>query len=930
MPIVVWLAAAVVVIVVAASLATDYLWFGSLGYARVFLVSYCARWALLLGGGAVLAGLTGLNAVIAFRLRPADRPDPRRAGGGGYRAALEAHRKLLLWLALLTIGGVSGVAMASQWQTWLLFWDRVPFGRTDPVFGVDISFFVFDYPFIRLLIGYLFAVVVVSLVVAAGVHALCGGLRWQGRRPAATTAAQSHVFLLLGMFVLLKGVAYWFDRYGIDFSQRGNAGTGASYTDLTAVLPAKTALAVIALLCALLFFAGAVRKRAMLPAVGFCLLVLSAILVGGLYPVIIQQFVVKPNELAKESSYITREISATRRAYGVSRVRVIAYPATRPRPPGALASQLAALHGVPLVDPALIAPAFQQLQQVKGYYKFPGALAVDRYLLPGDGPVPQDVVVGVRGLPGPPPGQQTWVNTHLVYTHGFGFVAARADSAQSSGAPAFVAGGIPPGGPLNRAVGRYQPRIYFGPQQDSYVIVGGRAGRNPAELDYPAGNGQRNNTYTGGGGVSLASPLTRLAYAVAFRQPDIALSGAVNARSRILYNRQPLQRVAAVAPFLTPDPGLYPVISGHQILWVVDCYTTTDFYPYSERVDLAQATATSQDPAGTAAGQVNYLRDSVKAVVNAYTGAVTLYQWGAADPILRAWEKAFPGLIKPARDIPRSLLAHLRYPQELFEVQRQILATYHVVGAQSFYTGQDFWSVAADPAGPAGSTLRQPPSYLTLSVPGYRHPEFSLVTAFVSRGQASLAAFMAVDSNPTQPGYGTIRILAVPQGDVLPGPAQVRGAFEAFPQAVSDFAAFRRGGSALTLGSLAILPVGGSFLYAEPVYVRPPAGQGGGYPVLRRVFVYDPSLAQPVGYGPSLAAALAQLVSRTAPATGTAAGPGSAVRADLQAAESDYARALADFGAGDFAGFGQYLALMKQELDDALRAAGVVGGRLSP
>ena len=919
------LVALIVVIVIVAGVWTDYLWFRSVHYGSVFGVTYGTRWALFFVTAIFMVLVTGLNAVIAFRLRPAYRPvSPQRPGMEAYRLAVDPHRRLLLGVALFIVGLLSGLSASSAWRTWLLFANQVPFHRTDPQFGLDISFFVFTYPFIRLVLAYLFAAVLLALAAAALVHALYGGLRMQGRRLRATTAAQVHLFLLLGAFVLLKAVAYWFDRYGIDFSQRGTVTTGASYTDVNAVLPAKTVLAVIALLCALLFFAGAVRHSAMLPAVGFGLLVLSAILVGGVYPAIIQQFVVKPNELVKESKYISREIKGTRLAYGVSGARVIGYPGVPAQPPASLAGQVAGLHGLRQMDPAVVSQTFQQLQQVKGFYQFPPMLAVDRYVLPGGGPLPQDMVVAVRGMGGPPAGQGNWINTHLVYTHGFGFVAAKANAAAAGGNPAFLESDIPPRGQL----GPFQPRVYFGQQQNPYAIVGGPPGRPGQELDYPSENagGQKNYTYTGSGGVPVGSPLNRLLYAVKFRELNILLSGAINSYSKILYDRQPLARVAKVAPFLTLDGSPYPVVADGRILWVVDGYTTSDLYPYSERISMPDATSTSQAPGGSVAGQptgqINYLRNSVKAVVDAYTGAVTLYQWGPSDPLLSTWMRAFPGVIKPSADIPGYLLPHLRYPPDLFEVQRQILAKYHVENPQSFYGGQNFWTVPSDPTGTTTS-LSQPPYYLTMTMPGYHQPAFSLTTTLAQRARPNLAAFMAVDSNP-QAGYGTIRILQLPQDAAILGPEQVQNNFESDTVASKELSLFRQGGSSVIKGDLIALPLDGGLLYEEPIYIQAAGGSGAGsYPTLRRAFAFFDGQ---VGYGVSLQNALAQIFTGL-PATGPAVpgGPSTvsaAVRRYLMQAEQDYAAAQTALHSGDLATYAQDIANMKQALDNAQRAAG--------
>ena len=936
LPVLGGLIAFVVVLIIIAGVWTDFLWYRSVHYETVFGVTYGTRWALFFIGGIFMALVTGVNAVVAFRLRPAYRPvASQRPGVETYRLAVDPHRRLLLGIVLGLVGLISGLSASGAWRTWLLFANQVPFGQKDPQFHLDISFFVFTYPFIRLVLGYLFAVVLLSLAMAVAVHALYGGLRLQGRRVRATTGAQTQLFILVGAFVLLKGVAYWFDRYGIDFSQRGTVTTGASYTDVNAVLPAKTVLAVIAILCAILFFAGAVRRSALLPAVGFGLLVLSAILIGGVYPAIIQQFVVKPNELAKETPYIKREINSTRSAYAVNGARVIPYPGAPPVPPNQLANQVAGLDGLRLMDPAVLPRTFEQLQQVKGFYQFPSQLSVDRYQLLGGGQLPQDLVVAVRGMGGPPQGQGNWINTHLVYTHGFGFVAAKANAVGSGGDPAFVESDIPPHGQL----GKFEPRVYFGQQENPYAIVGGPPGRRGGqELDYPVENagGQVNYTYRGDGGVPVGSPLNRLLYAIKFRELNILLSGAINSYSKILYDRQPLARVAKVAPFLTLDGNPYPVVANHRILWVVDGYTTTDLYPYSERISMPQATSTSQDPNGAVAGQltgdINYLRNSVKAVVDAYTGAVTLYQWGPSDPLLRAWLNAFPDVIKPQHEIPGYLLPHLRYPQDEFEVQRQILAKYHVENPQSFYGGQNFWTVPNDPTGTGSAgNLNQPPYYLTMTMPGYHQPAFSLTTTLAQKARPNLAAYMAVESNP-QSGYGVIRILQLPQAAAILGPEQVQNAFESFTAASKELSLFRQGGSSVIPGNLIALPFAGGLLYEEPIYIQAAGGAStGSYPTLRRVFVYFDGQ---VGYGPSLQGALAQVFTGLPSAgqgvpSGTGAGASALVRKYLQQAEQDYATAQSALRSGNLSGYAQAIAQMKQALDNAQQAAGKGSGTTS-
>jgi uncharacterized membrane protein (UPF0182 family) len=450
------------------------------------------------------------------------------------------------------------------------------------------------------------------------------------------------------------------------------------------------------------------------------------------------------------------------------------------------------------------------------------------------------------------------------------------------------------------------------------------------ELDYPdddASGGQQDSTYHGPGGVPVGSLLGRLLYAIKFRQLNILLSGAIDSRSRIMYIRSPLAMVAKVAPFLSLDRDVYPVVAGGQLDWVVDGYTTTDDYPDSARLSTQPATADTYQPGGGLAGgpgQVNYLRDSVKAVVNAYTGQVTLYQWGKADPLLAAWEKAFPGLIRPGHAIPAALRAHLRYPEALFGLQRQVLTQFHVTNAAGFYGGQDFWSVPADPvsaaSGPAGGQHSQPPYYLTMTMPGgLKGPRFSLLTTFTQRGRRNLAALMAVDSQPGR-GYGQLEILQLPQDTGIDGPQQVHDAFEADTSASGDLSLWRKGGSTVTFGNLITVPLGGGLLSTQPLYVSSSAA--GSYPALKRVFAYFDGQ---VGYAPTLARALAQVLG-----TGTGPGSGPPGRASsleryLQQAQRYYQQGMAALsrpgGSGGFTTFAADLARMNAALKQAQKLA---------
>src|SRR6185436_1429863 len=440
------------------------------------------------------------------------------------------------------------------------------------------------------------------------------------------------------------------------------------------------------------------------------------------YPAMVQSFKVKPSEKSLEAPFIDRNIKATRAAYGLAATQVIDYKASTTATQGALRNDTATIPGIRLVDPSVVSPTFKQLQAVKNYYQFPDALDVDRYTLAGK---VEDTVVAVRELElaGLPVDQRNWVNDHTVYTHGFGLVAAHGNRS-FDGQPVFYQKNIPPVGPLSP----FEPRIYFGERSPDYSIVGGPANGPKKELDYPDDSltGQQNTTYTGKGGVDIGDLARKTAYAIKYRELKLLLSDTVNSSSRLLDHRTPRERVARVAPWLTLDGNSYPAVVDGRVQWIIDGYTTSANYPYSRLQQIDSATADSVTERTTsvqalAAAQVNYMRNSVKATVDAFDGSVKLYTWDNQDPMLKAWSKAFSGTVRPMSQISGDLMAHLRYPEDLFKVQRSLMAKYHVTDAGAFYGGADYWTVPDDPTREQ-QRVDQPPYYLSVAMPGQKEP----------------------------------------------------------------------------------------------------------------------------------------------------------------------------------------------------------------
>jgi len=920
------LAVLVIVLISLSGFYADWLWFKSVNFTSVWSTVLFTKIELFFLIGIATSFIISLNIYLAFRRRPFYVPLAVEADNlERYRAQIEPIRRWVfaaLAVALLYFAGTSG---SQLWNTWLLFKNSTSFGVKDPQFGMDISFFAFRLPMWQSIIGWAISTLVLSLIATAIVHYLYGGIRLQVREDRTTVAARVQLSVLLGLLVLMKAVAYWFDRYALVLKQ-SKLITGLTYTDVNAVLPAKAILAAIAVVCAFLFFANIVRRSWVLPAAGTALLVISSVLIAGIYPGAIQQFQVKPSESSKEAPYIQRNIDATRAAYGLDNVNVTDYQATISTSAGQLTKDASTISNIRLMDPNVLSATFRQLQQIKPYYTFPESLDVDRYKVNG---VQRDVIVAVRELNIEGNPSRNWINDHLVYTHGFGLVAAYGNARDADGKPSFVVGDLPP----TKGLGAFQPRIYFGENVPDYSIIGGVKSNSPVEFDYPddaSSNGQKNFTYTGTGGVPVGSLFNKFVFALKYQEQKLLLSNLINKDSKILFNRNPRDRVAKVAPWLTLDGNPYPAIVDGKVTWIIDGYTTSSGYPYSKETVLSSATSdalTANSTSITAQSNktVNYIRNSVKATVDAYDGTVTLYQWDAKDPVLATWSKAFPGSVKPKSAISAELMQHIRYPEDIFRVQREILSAYHVKTAGAFYGGQDFWRVPRDPSTFGGNAGAQPPYYLTLQLPGAAKSAFSLTTPFVPRGgRENLSAFAVVNSDPG-PDYGKISVLQLPRSTNVAGPSQVASNFEAKPEVANSLSLLRQGGSDVVLGNLLTLPVGGGLLYVQPVYVRATANSAA-YPLLQKVLV---SFGDQIGYDDTLKGALDQVFggnSGTTASTGigntntTSGTTNNALASALASAKQALTDGQAALAKGDFTAYGRAQDRLKSAIASAIAA----------
>jgi hypothetical protein len=856
---------------------TEVLWYQEVGFTRVFRQMLLTRLGLFLVVGLGMAVVVGVSVWLAYRLRPLLRPhSPEQASLERYRMVLTP--RIGLWIILLSalVGLFAGLTAQGRWEDWMLFRNGGEFGYSDPELGIDAGFYVFQYPFYRFLLGVGFAAVVLSLLGTLAMYYLYGAVRLQGVGDRITTAARAHLSILVALFVLLKAVAYWLDQRGLMLEFNEPLGLyGAGATGVTALLPAKQMLMWIAMIVAIaiLVFANAVFRNLTYPGMALGLLVLAAVVIGGIYPWAVQTFDVNPTLRDKELPYIERSIEATRYAFDLDDTEMTTYPGNSDTPPEAMVDDETLQASVRLLDPEVLPQTYTQLQQVRGFYGFGEKLDVVRYDNQ-DGQRPADYVVGLRQISDADltPQQQQWQNRHSYYSHGYGMVGAPASEIVCNGRPYFVSGflGTPEegdeeqvGGDRCRASSTVpelrsdQPRIYFGDQMTQYAVVGGRD-----EFDRPTATGDDTYRYTGTGGVEVGSFGRKLLYAIKFRESNFVLSEVLNPDSKVLYDREPRQRVEKVAPFLTVDGDPYPAVvdlpgKGRRIVWIVDAYTTAEAFPYAQRVNLQSATQDAQVGEGAVAqlarDEVSYIRNSVKATVDAYDGTVTLYEFDDTDPVLRAWDAAFGGdLVVPKEETPQALVPHFRYPQDLFKVQRDLLQRFYVRDPGEFFAGTDFWEVPNTPANP-DSALLQPPYYLNAQFPGQERSTFQLTSAVSPVDRFNLAALV---SGAYVDGELKLEAWRLPEDTRIPGPVQVHQDMTNAAQ-IRERITLLEGSARVTYGNLLSLPYQDGMLYIEPVYVQTTATDA--FPLMQLVLM---SYGQYVTLAPTVQDGLTDLVEQ--------------------------------------------------------------------
>jgi len=929
----------VFVLVSAAGIYTDWLWFRQLNFEVVFFTQIVGQIVAFLIGFALMSVIIAVGLMSAWRSRPVYLKMPEASPFQAYQQLIENLRRVIMIGLPILIGVFGGLLASRQWETAALWLNGSPFGVTDPQFGLDVGFFVFDLPFYSFAVGFISGGIFLAALINAGVHLIYGGIRFTGRTVEISKPARIQLAILIAAYMIVQGLSLWFDQYATATSP-GELFTGVTYSDANAVIPGLQILSLISLAVALAFIVTAVIGRWRISIIATALMVASSLVLGGLYPWIVQTFQVVPNERTLEGPYLQKNIDATRVAYDLDKVEVVEYDASVVAEPGALRNDAKTTASIRIIDPALVSDAFRQLEQYRQYYSFPNRLHVDRYQIDGEN---QDTVIAVRELNQAGLGDSnSWYNSTIVYTHGFGVVAAYGNKRDSDGKPLFFQSGIPTVG----ALGEFEPRIYFGANSPDYSIVGAPDGSEPLEFDFPAGEDGERETYTtfdGEGGPLIGDIFTRIAYALKFQSEQILLSDAINENSQILYNRSPADRIAEVAPYLTVDSEIYPAVVDGRVKWIVDGYTTTTKYPYSnlESFNLSILDSSSET-FNRQTSEVNYIRNSVKATVDAYDGSVDLYQWDEEDPILKAWMKLYPETVQPRSAISADLMSHVRYPSDLFKTQRSVLGSYHVTEAGAFYSQQDAWMTPNDPVEGTGLGTLQPPYYLTLQAPGETESAFSLYSTFIpqSTGETTrnvLTGYLIANADAgneagkVNDSYGKLTLLNLPRETVVPGPGQVQNNFNADSNVSSLLNLLRQGSTRVLNGNLLTLPVGGGLLYVQPVYIESTGETS--YPLLQKILV---AFGDQIAFEDTLELALDALFGGNSGATSSDGGQvdpapdaGEQAPADSGNALLDQALARASAAlaakeaalrSGDWEAFGKADEALAKAIEDALAA----------
>ncbi|MFA4965061.1 MAG: UPF0182 family protein [Thermoleophilia bacterium] len=944
------IAAVVAVVVVLLALSgrllgfyVDWLWFGEVGYRSVFWTRFWAQLLLGLAAAAVFFVILAVNVEVARRLAPS-----YRASADG--ELLEPRSAIIRrWVGLGGLGVsilaavLAGVSASSQWQTFLLYLNQAPFGEKDPIFGHDVSFYVFSLPAWHAVQVYVFGALVAALILSAVVHLIMGGIEYKagpaGARPAGTGAeapspfaraqraaapnlppidvnlsgrAVAHLSAILAAIFIVIGIGQLFRAWGLLYSTAG-AIYGAAKTDVAIRLPLTRVTMVLAFAIAAVLIWNVWRRRQWWPAV-IVAWVLALVVLRGIVPAAYQSLVVNPNQLAKEREYIAHNLKATKAAYALDRISQEALPPSAPLTVAKLDENAPTVRNIRLWDPDTLTTSYRQLQELRPYYVFLDA-DVDRYTVNG---VYRQTMLSARELniEGLPAQAQTWVNQHITYTHGFGVAMSAVNQVTSDGSPDFLVQDVPPRSVKGLEI--QEPRIYYGERGTDYTLVR----TQEQEFDYPGKSGDVYREYTGEGGIPISPLLARLAFSARFGEIKFFTTSSLGAESRIIIRNNISERIGAAAPFLTLDADPYMVIADGRLWWIQDAYTTTSRYPYA-----------------APEGEFNYIRNSVKIVIDAYNGSMTFYAFDEEDPLLRAYRAAFPGLFTPMAEMPKAIMEHVRYPEGLFGIQASVYSTYHVDEPDVLYNKGDQWAIPSD-VSMDGQGIPMPAFYVIMRLPGAENEEFLQMLPFVPNGRSNMISWLGARSDP--PNYGKSVNILFSKSTTVVGPGQVEGFINQDPEISAQRSLWDQQGSEVILGNLLVVPVEAQLLYVQPLYLQSDQTQ---LPQLKRVIVFYRTPAtegqndaqQVVAMAPTLGEALAKAFGgrlsggtdgtggtggTSGGGTGGTTGGTTGGGVDAQAQEL-IARANAQFDAaqqalkaGDFAEYGRQVEALQQTLQD--------------
>ena len=874
-------------------LYTDYLWFQEVKLASVFTTILWYKVLLGVAGGLLFALVLYVNVRVAARSKAGDvlmeLEDPL---GLPSRLVIEPLFRRFLLPGALILGILAGMHAAGQWETVLRFLHGQPFNIQDPLFGRDVSFYAFRLPLLETLYGWAFAVLAIAFLLTVATYVLHRGIQITPRGPAVATHARAHLLILGALILITKAGGYYLDIYNLLLSPTGIV-FGAGYSDINASLPALRVLAVLAVACAALCI-WQIGRRGIRPVLVALGILLAANVVGlGVVPSVMQRFRVVPNEMVAERPYIEQNIKYTRMAYGLDRIAEEEFPADETLSIADLRKNDATIKNIRLWDHRPLLATYAQLQEIRTYYRFVD-VDNDRYMV--DGQLRQVMLsareLSYRNLP-----SRIWINERLNYTHGYGVVLGPVNRISPEGLPDFWVKDIPPAavGPIKVA----RPEIYYGEISNDYVFVKTRA----QELDYPAGDKNVYTTYTGQGGVPIQSLLRKLLFAVRFGDMKILLSNDIIGESRVMYHRDIEERVKQAAPFIQFDPDPYLVVGQDgRLVWIIDGYTTSSKFPYSEPTR----------------GLGNYIRNSVKAVVDAYNGTLTFYLSEPDDPVIKTYANAFPGLFQPLSAMPADLKPHIRYPQGLFAIQARMFATYHMRDPQVFYNKEDLWNVPRRMV--EGQEREIEPYYTIMRLPGEKAEEFILLSPFNPSKKDNMIAWMAARCDGAH--YGKLIVYNFPKQKLIYGPRQIEARIDQDAFISQQLSLWSQRGSQVIRGSLLAIPIEQSLLYVQPLYL---AAEKGSLPELKRVIV---SMGNQIAMEENLEASLSQLFGGGAkgqaaarPETTSAASPvatqnDTGLRGLTDQALQQYGRAQDLLRQGNFAGYGEEI----KRLETTLRA----------